>query len=268
MDSDSASVAATVAAMRCVVSAEADDADAMRPRVSSATWLSVEQVAVSEPDASLIASTTSPMASANSAIASSMAPRRAAAACSAAWWCSVMALATSKLTDLRYNAAALGDLGGGEAVPARQPIERLLEHIAAGDAAHAGVEPDRGLPLHSAPAHRELIAIELAAEQGAKVRHFEFFEQLHVPADDVADVRHHAHGCEHLFDRLVEFRLDQRPAFGKDAPRPVVEAVDPKASLEGLHEIGRRHGGKVSKPPERRMVCENRCSCVNELVTN
>ena len=37
IDSDSASVAATVAAMRCAVSAEADDADAMRPRVSSAT---------------------------------------------------------------------------------------------------------------------------------------------------------------------------------------------------------------------------------------
>ena len=100
IDPDSSSVAVTVASMRCAVSVEADEAAAMRPRVSSAAWFNVTDVVVSEPDASLIAATTSPMALAKSAIASSMTLRRANAACSALCRCSVMALATSKLTTL------------------------------------------------------------------------------------------------------------------------------------------------------------------------
>jgi hypothetical protein len=83
--------------MRCVVSAEADDAEAMRASVVSAVPLSVEHVAVSEAEASLMASITSPMAPAKSAIAESIKLRRANTACSAACRCRVMALATSKL---------------------------------------------------------------------------------------------------------------------------------------------------------------------------
>ena len=69
IDPDNSSVAVTVASMRSVVSAEADDAEAMRASVVSAVPLSVEHVAVNEAEASLIASITSPMAPAKSAIA-------------------------------------------------------------------------------------------------------------------------------------------------------------------------------------------------------
>jgi len=55
--------------MRCAVSAEADEAEAIRASVESAVSLSVARVAVSEAETSLMASITSPMAPAKSAIA-------------------------------------------------------------------------------------------------------------------------------------------------------------------------------------------------------
>jgi hypothetical protein len=61
------------------VSAAADEAEAMRPKASSATCFMVPQVVDSEADASLMAPTTTPMALAKSAIAASMTFRRAAA---------------------------------------------------------------------------------------------------------------------------------------------------------------------------------------------
>jgi hypothetical protein len=57
----------TVASIRCAVSAEADEAEAIRASVDSAVSLSVAHVAVSEAEASLMASITSPMAPAKSA---------------------------------------------------------------------------------------------------------------------------------------------------------------------------------------------------------
>jgi hypothetical protein len=69
----------------------------MRASVVSAVPLSVVHVSVSDVEASLMASITSPMAPAKSAIAESITLRRANTAFSAACRCSVMALATSKL---------------------------------------------------------------------------------------------------------------------------------------------------------------------------
>ena len=97
IEPESSSVARTMISMRCAVSAEAEEAEPMRLSVSPATACNVAQVAVSETDASLIDSTTSPMAPSNSPIALSIAWRRAAAAASAACRCSVIALAMSKL---------------------------------------------------------------------------------------------------------------------------------------------------------------------------
>ncbi|MGA8616009.1 MAG: hypothetical protein WB760_30850 [Xanthobacteraceae bacterium] len=98
IEPDSSSVAMTVTSMRRAVSNDAEDAVDMRRRVSSAASFNVAPVVVSDPEASLMAATTSPIAPPKSAIASSMAPRRFSAACSAACRCSVIAFATSKLT--------------------------------------------------------------------------------------------------------------------------------------------------------------------------
>ena len=84
IEPDSSSVARTMMSMRCAVSADAEEAEPMRSSVSPATAFNVAQVALSEIDASLIASTTSPMAVSKSAIAVSIAWRRANAAASAA----------------------------------------------------------------------------------------------------------------------------------------------------------------------------------------
>jgi hypothetical protein len=96
MEPDSSSVAVMVASMRRAVSAGAEEAEIIRLSVSSAICRSIEPVSVSEAEASLIASITSPMAPSNSAIAASMASRRVCAARSAACRCRVIAFATSK----------------------------------------------------------------------------------------------------------------------------------------------------------------------------
>ena len=168
---------------------------------------------------------------------------------------------------LRYDPAALGDFGGGKPILARQRIERRLEHVTAGGRAHAGVEPDRRLLLHGVLARLGVSAIELAAEQRAEMRGFEFFVELGVLGDDLADARQDADRRDDLGDRLIQRRLDHRPSRRENAARPVVEAVHLEAGLEGLHEIGLCHREK-SHPLDGRMVCENRCCCVNELVTN
>ncbi|MGH6676886.1 MAG: hypothetical protein ACRECE_11785, partial [Xanthobacteraceae bacterium] len=93
---DNSSVAVTVASIRRAVSADSEDAAAIRSRVSPAACCSVMQTRVNEPDVSLIASTTSPIALPKSAMASSMALRRTSMAFSARSRCSVIALATSK----------------------------------------------------------------------------------------------------------------------------------------------------------------------------
>ena len=112
IDAESSSVASPVIFTRCVVSAAADDATAMRLSVSPATSRMLEQVAVSEVEASVMACRTSPIAPAKSPIASSIAIRRPSAAFSAASRCSVMALATSKAMTCETSFALAASLTG------------------------------------------------------------------------------------------------------------------------------------------------------------
>ena len=84
----------------------------MRPSVSSAIFFMVPQVAVSEAEDSLMASTTPPMAAAKSAIAASMVSRRALLARSAASLCSAIALVTSSAMAWETTVACSASLRG------------------------------------------------------------------------------------------------------------------------------------------------------------
>ena len=84
-----------------------------------------------------------------------------------------------------------------------------------------------------------IVAIELAAEQRAKVRELKLFEELGVLSHRLADARQDPHRDDHFIDRFFQMRREQRPGFGQHASRAIVEAVQRKTSLEGLHEIGR-----------------------------
>ena len=143
-----------------------------------------------------------------------------------------------------------------------------LKHVTAGGRAHAGVEPDRRLLDHGVPAGFGISAVELAAEQRAEMGGFKLSVEFGVPGDDLADAGQYADRRDDLGDRGVQRRFDHRPGFGENVERVAVEAVHLETSLEGLHQIGLRHGGKTSTSRRAHMVCENRCRCVNELVTN
>jgi hypothetical protein len=95
--------------------------------------------------------------------------------------------------------------------------------------------------VNGVPARFGISAIELAAEQRTKVRQLKIFEKYEVLSHDLADSRQDAHRHRHLINGLFQMRRDLRPNFCQHASRTIVQAVQRKTSLEGLHRIGRRH---------------------------
>ena len=143
--------------------------------------------------------------------------------------------------DLGNDFRALGDAKGGETIAARQRVERRLENVTAGGAADAAVESHGGFLLDRMPAGLRIVALELAPQQGAKVRQLEFPKLIGVPLHGVSEGRQNRKHRHDLFDRCSKNGLNDRPRLRKNAPRPVIELVQPTTRFEGLQEIDRRH---------------------------
>src|SRR5450759_303913 len=186
IDAESSSVASPVIFTRCVVSAAADDATAMRLSVSPATSRMLEQVAVSEVEASVMACRTSPIAPAKSPIASSIAI-------------------------LRNELRARGKLGWRIPVLACERVERRAQHIVSCGAAQTGVEAERGFLLDGFSARYEIGVVEFAVQQRFQMRQFELLDEITVLYGDRADFRHARGGLENGFDRLFEVGSNRGP---------------------------------------------------------
>ena len=200
----------------------------MRSSVSPATPLKVEQVAVSETDASLMASTTAPMASANSVIASSIVLRRAWRFLLPACRCSVIAFATSKLMTCDMARPRSADLGGRKSVFAGERVERRLEHVTPGGAADARVETESRFLLDGVPAQFGIAFLEIAAEQRREMRRFELFEEISVLRDDSAHYGQRAYGTQNFVDGPIQIGRDQRPSFPHQAAGARIQTVQRK----------------------------------------
>jgi hypothetical protein len=70
---------------------------------------------------------------------------------------------------------------------ARESVERGLEHITAGGAAHAGVEPKCSLLLDRLPARFGVTLIKLALQESLEVRYLELFDHVPVARHDTTD---------------------------------------------------------------------------------
>ena len=88
---------------------------------------------------------------------------------------------------LRYAPGLRGEPRRGKAMLARESVERGLEHITAGGAAHAGVEPQCGLLLDRLPARFGVTLIKLALQESLEVRHLELFDHVPVARHDTTD---------------------------------------------------------------------------------
>src|SRR5580693_8110835 len=143
--------------------------------------------------------------------------------------------------DLGNDFRALGDASAGETVPARQRIERRLEDVAAGGAANAPVESQSGFLFDSAAAGFRIFALELATQQGAKVREFKLPNLISVLPDRVLEQRQYVKHFHDLIDGVCKNGLNERPRLRKNAPTVVIELIELKTRPEGMDEIDRRH---------------------------
>src|SRR5436305_5229182 len=119
--------------------------------------------------------------------------------------------------------------------------QRHPQHVAAGRAAHAAVEPHGGFLLHRAAARIDITAVEPAAQERFKMRGFQLLEQSPLAGDYIGDVRQLGRCRQNLLDHIVEIRRNDRPSLPHDLPGPLIEAEMLDAGLKSLAKSGFLH---------------------------
>ena len=126
---------------------------------------------------------------------------------------------------------------------ARERPHRRPQHVIAGRAAHAAIEPDGGFLLDRAAARLDITVIEAAAQESFEMRGFELLDQRPLAGDDIRDVGQLA-GCgQDLLDRIVEVRRNDRPDFPHDLPGSLIEPELLDTGLKSLAKSGFFHDG-------------------------
>lgn len=148
---------------------------------------------------------------------------------------------------------------------ARQSVERGLEHITAGGAAHAGVEPQCGLLLDRLPARFRVTLIKPALQESLEVRHLELFDHVPVARHGITDARQSADRLEYLMNRALQTGRDRRPSLREEGAGAVVDPVEGKPITKTGNCFGRGHGRAVSCWAS--IVADNGCPSINDLVT-
>jgi hypothetical protein len=216
--------------MRRAVSAEAEEAEVIRLSVSSAICRSIEPVSVSEAEASLIASITSPSAvefrnrRVDGVAPGVRGPFRG------------LPMQGHRVRhvegdDLRHDFGPLSEFGGGETVCACQRIERPAQDGVPGRTANPRVEADLSLPLDGAPARFGVASIEIAAQQRLEVRELELGDRFTMRRHALPD-RQFQNAVDDLFDRPVDGRRNDRPHGGKDRTDAIVDLVEGASGFE------------------------------------
>src|SRR6185369_10519732 len=170
-----------------------------------------------------------------------------------------------KAERLRHGFGPLGEARWRKAVLARESVDRGLEHVVAGGAAHAPVEPQFRLPCHRVPARFGVALVELSLQERLKVRHLEIFDHLPVLRDGTADAGQFADRSKYFFDRVLQVGCDQWPGLSEQGSSAVVDPVEGKTRIKSGNWFGRGHGSR--RYCSGCMVADNGCPTINDLVT-